>query len=194
MGHLGFFLGKYASLWVVTDRKTWVCPVWPSGCWETWGFTWQNCQWDPFGKNKNIYIDFGYSAVSNSASFVQFCVRSETQEPDRISHLLRRELIESISKARVSVTSVLKGLFPLGFFSNNSDQKQENIHDSFWWRLRAALLVFGVFSKIVTDFWFYFVRAENFLKKGGKKSKSSVFLRKIEKAYPNENRSVWEKT
>jgi len=48
-GHRGFLLGKCASLRVVHDRKTWVCPVWPSGCWETGGFTWETCQWNVFG-------------------------------------------------------------------------------------------------------------------------------------------------
>ena len=75
------------------------------------------------GKNKNIYIDIGYSAVSNSASFIQCCDRSKIMESDRILSPLRREFLDSLSNLRVSVDSVLKGLFPLDFFSNNSDTK-----------------------------------------------------------------------
>jgi len=70
-------------------------------------------------KNKNMYMDIGYSAVSNSASFVQCCDRSKNKESYRILSPLRRELLDSLSNLRVSVDNVLKGLFPLGFFSNS---------------------------------------------------------------------------
>ena len=80
------------------------------------GFKWENSQWNPFGLSGELAKnDIGYSAVSNSASFVQCCDRSKIKEPYRILSPLRRELLDSLTNLGVSVDSVLKGLFPLGF-------------------------------------------------------------------------------
>ena len=61
----------------------------------------------------------GCNSVLNSASFVQFCDLSGSLGIIRvISHPLRWKFLDSILKVRVSINSVLKGLFPLGNFSN----------------------------------------------------------------------------
>ena len=72
-----------------------------------------------------------FSAIANSASFVEFCNRSEISKSNGMPYALHREFLNSLYKVRVSVHSYkssYKSLCPLGF-SNSSEINTVRFHD-----------------------------------------------------------------
>ena len=107
----------------------------------------------------HVRIQEGYSAIANSANFVQFSEPSEIQESERTLYPLRRESLDLIFQSKDFFQLITKGLMPARFFLERFWNKYSKTPRFFVIKTAYSALIFrffcwGIFQKICYIFGF----------------------------------------